>query len=688
MACAGSCLWTPVARLPARRSAGAASSTSRCIRRLALVPTTARSRSKQPNHPAARCHQHTKNTQKVSHGSSVRPSGLLTHQSTNSATHPPTNRLTDSLTHPPIRLGPSPSLIHNPPPPPPPPPVPFRLDRFLRSFDVTATLFSSLAPLEIPSCPFSQYFSPFFLFFFSSLFLHLSPSFFSHSHTLPLSPAQSATRAKWPRHDPNTPNHNEEACAFTMAERKAVSDLARLSSRVVRILGQNPGMYTLNGTNTYLVTSPLPSPSSSAAASPSAQAATDARPRPGILIDTGEGVEAYLPLLERALYGDVEPLHHNSAAENGDGNGRHKRAVVTWISDIILTHRHNDHINGLPSVLSLLLRLRSEWDDSATTALPAPRIHKLADPDTDSCLIERLHALPSGLFTSYSAFDGPSPLWPLKDGDVISVPTAMAASSSSSSSSSNGGGGSGTSLQVVHTPGHTADHICLLLQEDQTFFSGDHVLGSGTAVFEDLNAYLGSLSKCISLLDRLGPSSASASADAAASLGGGVEAIDETVIYPGHGPVVQAGKATLQSYLAHRMDRERQVLQLLSTPPPTGASGWTISSLVSNLYSAYPEHLFPAAARGLLLLLQALSIDNPQAGRKRKVRPTTESQFIPTRLEAGKEAPKPAMPKGEAELREIMDIEWALVPHEDEAAPPSSAAAATANGAGGHGERL
>jgi len=99
-------------------------------------------------------------------------------------------------------------------------------------------------------------------------------------------------------------------------------DAAVWSPLVTVVLGQNPSIFTGPGTNTYLV-------------------GTGAHP---LLLDTGQGVEAYYPVLERARR-EVRPT---------DG-----------FRSIVLTHAHIDHVGGLP-------RLMSEHGDGLVLKMPWP----------------------------------------------------------------------------------------------------------------------------------------------------------------------------------------------------------------------------------------------------------------------------------------------------------------------------
>ncbi|XP_043285242.1 beta-lactamase-like protein 2 homolog [Venturia canescens] len=126
----------------------------------------------------------------------------------------------------------------------------------------------------------------------------------------------------------------------------------------------------------------------------------------------------------------------------------------------------------------------------------------------------------------------------------------------------------GAQLKVKYTPGHTTDHACLLLENENILFSGDCILGEGTAVFEDLADYLGSLKKILLM--------------------------ETKTIYPGHGPVIEDPAPKIQFYIEHRLKREAQILQVLSEHAKQ--KGLSDMDIVAFMYQNVSKNLWPAAA--------------------------------------------------------------------------------------------
>lgn len=150
--------------------------------------------------------------------------------------------------------------------------------------------------------------------------------------------------------------------------------------------------------------------------------------------------------------------------------------------------------------------------------------------------------------------------------------------------------GDGWALEAVATPGHTSNHLCFALRRGGALFSGDHVMGWSTSVVAppdgDMAAYMASLDKLL--------------------------ARPEQLYYPTHGPAIEDAHDHVRRLIAHRHQREGQILGRLEA-----GEGW-ISAIVADLYRDIDPRLHPAAKRSVLAHLVDLErrgLVREEAGR-------------------------------------------------------------------------
>jgi glyoxylase-like metal-dependent hydrolase (beta-lactamase superfamily II) len=139
-------------------------------------------------------------------------------------------------------------------------------------------------------------------------------------------------------------------------------------------------------------------------------------------------------------------------------------------------------------------------------------------------------------------------------------------------------GAAGLTLEVVHTPGHTADSVSLHLIDDDAVLTGDTVLGRGTTVVAHPD---GVLADYLASLRRL-------------------QGYGDTAVLPGHGPELPSASAAASAYLVHREQRLEQVRAALAD----GAA--TPEAVVAVVYADVDRALWPAATLSVLAQLAYL----------------------------------------------------------------------------------
>jgi glyoxylase-like metal-dependent hydrolase (beta-lactamase superfamily II) len=265
------------------------------------------------------------------------------------------------------------------------------------------------------------------------------------------------------------------------------------------VFTRREALATLSKTSLALFFAPSFLPSGAVAAEGNSMATPDfigkfTANNPGLM--TLQGTNQYIVGKESGLVIDVAL----SADSNMDGIIEQAEAMgVKKIAKILLTHIHSDHTGG-----ALALRKRC----GAKLGIHRSRKGYLGGED-----------------------------FQYDDNDLIDF-----------------GGGE---LHVLHTPGHESGHCCFYESGDKVLFSGDNILGYGTAVIHPPD---GNMSDYMRTLERL--------------LG-----FEMRVILPGHGPLIGKPEAKVREYIQHRLKREQQVIAALR------ADRNTIGDITETIYT-------------------------------------------------------------------------------------------------------
>ena len=129
----------------------------------------------------------------------------------------------------------------------------------------------------------------------------------------------------------------------------------------------------------------------------------------------------------------------------------------------------------------------------------------------------------------------------------------------------------GFELECLHTPGHISNHICYADVGGRALFSGDHVMGWSTSVIPPPDGRIADYLSSLQLL--LGR--------------------DDAVYYPTHGPPITDPRPYVAALIEHRLDREREILELLPSAPRT------VPELVEVIYAGVRPELHEPAARSV-----------------------------------------------------------------------------------------
>jgi recombination protein RecT len=264
-------------------------------------------------------------------------------------------------------------------------------------------------------------------------------------------------------------------------------------------------------------------------------------PNPGVM--TGPGTNSY-------LVGD--PATGYIAIDPGPADPEHLdklwRAAGGDIRMIVCTHSHPDHSPGAAPLQALCVQAgKARPPILGLPSAPTARTASTFTPDRSLQNNELL------------ALDGQAP-----EGNITHT------------------------LRVIHTPGHAANHLCLLLVEDALLFSGDHILNGSTTVVDPPD---GNMADYLDSLDKLD----------AVCAEHGVE-----FILPAHGYVLGDARGAIAKLKAHRLAREAKVLAAMQALPQGSMEDW-----VRHAYADVPPRMWPVAQRSLLAHVERIRMFAP-----------------------------------------------------------------------------
>ncbi len=259
-------------------------------------------------------------------------------------------------------------------------------------------------------------------------------------------------------------------------------------------------------------------------------------PNPGVM--TGPGTNSYLVGDADSGYIAIDP-----GPADADHIQRLYNAAGGDIRLIVCTHSHPDHSPGARPLQALCEAAGKRPQIAGLPSLPTARADSAFTPDRVLLNHELLAQVSSGL-------------------QANSIPENAQKKHT---------------LKVIHTPGHAANHLCLVLVEDGLLFSGDHILNGSTTVINppdgNMNAYLDSLDTLSTACDE--------------------HSID--FILPAHGYAIGQAKTAIAQLKAHRLKREAKIKTVMDAMPNGTLDDW-----VALAYDDVDERIWPVAKRSLL----------------------------------------------------------------------------------------